>query len=219
MSPSLIDLGLVLANTRPKSINDGLNQQFRKSIDSLQFSKSFHKLFSKQLEKIIETEMSGSSEKKRILKSEVNDLQQSYDDMEYRFAIGKISQKIFDKHGPKLKTQIDEKSKQLLNLPSKKSNHQKLLKRFLKIAKNPGEFYESLNYNDKRVFQNIVFPKGFMFSLKNKECRTSKMNMIFDLTNSFKDAYNVEVKKTQIQKVLESRLVAGTGLEPVTFGL
>ena len=31
--------------------------------------------------------------------------------------------------------------------------------------------------------------------------------MIFDLTNSFKDAYNVEIKKTQIQKVLESRLV------------
>ena len=152
-------------------------------------------------------EMSGTSEKKRILKTEVNDLQQTYDDMEYRFAIGKISQEIFDKHGPKLKTQIDEKSKQLLNLPSKKSNHQKFLKKFLKIAENPGEFYESLNYNDKRVFQNIVFPKGFMFSLKSKECRTSKMNMIFDLTNSFKDAYNVEIKKTQIQKVLESRLV------------
>jgi site-specific DNA recombinase len=207
------------ANTRPKSINDGLNQQFRKSVDSLQFSKSFHKLFSKQLEKIIDTEMSATSEKKRILKTEVNDLQQTYDDMEYRFAIGKISQEIFDKHAPKLKTQIDEKSKQLLNLPSKKSNHQKFLKKFLKIAENPGKFYESLNYNDKRVFQNIVFPKGFMFSLKSKECRTSKMNMIFDLTNSFKDAYNVEIKKTQIQKVLESRLVAGIGLEPMTFGL
>ena len=128
-------------------------------------------------------------------------------DLEYRFAVGKISEEIFDKHGLKLKTKIDEKSKQLLNLPSKKSNHQNLLKRFLKIAKNPGEFYESLNYNDKRVFQNIVFPEGFMFSLKNKECRTSKMNIIFDLTNSFKDAYGVKIKKTQIQKVLESRIV------------
>ena len=47
----------------------------------------------------------------------------------------------------------------------------------------------------------------------------SKMNVIFDLTNSFKDAYNPKTKETQIQKVLESRLVAGTGLEPVTFGL
>ena len=89
---------------------------------------------------------------------------------------------------------------------------------FFKIKKGTS-LRHPLNYNDKRVFQNIVFPKGFMFSLKNKECRTSKMNMIFDLTNSFKDAYNVEIKKTQIQKVLESRLVAGVGLEPTTFGL
>jgi hypothetical protein len=36
------------------------------------------------------------------------------------------------------------------------------------------------------------------------------MNIIFDLTNSFKDAYGVKIKKTQIQKVLESRIVAGT---------
>ena len=42
----------------------------------------------------------------------------------------------------------------------------------------------------------------------------SKMNVIFDLTNSFKDAYNPKTKETQIQKVLESRLVAGTGFFP-----
>ena len=207
------------ANTRTKSLNHGLNQQFTDAIDSFKFSKSLHQLFSKQLEKIIDVEMSDLSEKKRILKNEISVLQKDYDDMEYRFALGKISNVIFDKHGSKLKAQIEEKTKQLLNLPSKKSNHQKLLKKFFKIAKNPSEFYKSLNYNDKRVFQNIMFPEGFKFSLKNKECRTSKVNMIFDLTNSFKDDYIIKKEKTQIQNVLESRLVAGTGLEPVTFGL
>ena len=155
----------------------------------------------------------------RCDRTTINDLEKKYDDMEYRFAVGEISKEIFEKHGLKLKKKIDEKSKQLLNLPSKKSNHQKLLKRFLKIAKNPGEFYESLNYNDKRVFQNIVFPEGFIFSLKNKECRTSKMNIIFDLTNSFKETYVVKTKKTQIHKVLESRLVARGRLELPTSGL
>ena len=108
--------------------------------------------------------------------------------------------------------QIEEKTKQLENLPSKKSNHQKLLKKFFKIAENPCEFYKSLNYNDKRVFQNIMFPEGFKFSLIYKECRTSKVNMIFDLTNSFKANYANKKEKTQIQNVLEYRLVAGTGL-------
>ena len=151
--------------------------------------------------------MANLSEKKRLLKTEISDLQKNYDDMEYRFALGKISDDIFDKHGSKLKAQIKEKNKQLINLPSKKSNHQKLLKKFFKIAENPSEFYKSLNYNDKRVFQNIVFPEGFKFSLKNKECRTSKVNMIFELTNSFKVNYSTKKEKTQIQNVLESRLV------------
>ena len=52
-------------------------------------------------------------------------------------------------------------------------------------------------------------PEGFKFSLENKECRTCKLNMIFDLTNSFKTNYVNKKEKTQIQNVLESNLVAG----------
>jgi hypothetical protein len=43
--------------------------------------------------------------------------------------------------------------------------------------------------------------------LKNKECRTRKVNMIFELTNSFKYNYNLIIEKTQIQNVLESCVV------------
>jgi site-specific DNA recombinase len=207
------------ANTKSKSLYEGLNQQFAKKIDSFKFSKSFHNLFSKQLEKIIDAEMSNLSDRIRILKTEISDLEKQFDKIEFRYATDELAKEIFEKHGSKLKTQIDEKTKQLQNLPSKKSNHQKLLKKFFKIAENPSEFYKSLNYNDKRVFQNIVFPEGFKFSLKNKECRTNKVNMIFDLTNSFKANYINKNKKTQMQKTLESRLVAGAGLEPATFGL
>tara|TARA_R110002049_G_scaffold993_1_gene7051 strand:- start:4682 stop:4933 length:252 start_codon:yes stop_codon:yes gene_type:complete len=81
--------------------------------------------------------------------------------MENRFTLGKISEDIFEKRGPKLKAQIDKKTKQLLNLSSKKSNHQKLLKKSFKIAENVSEFYESLNYNKhypkKCVSSKIVF--------------------------------------------------------------
>ncbi len=55
--------------------------------------------------------------------------------------------------------------------------------------------------------------------MKNKECRTSKLNLLFDLTNSFLKQYGNKKEKTQTLKALESHLVAGTGLEPVTFGL
>ena len=95
----------------------------------------------------------------------------------------------------------------MLNLPTKMSNHKKVMKDFLKISENPGQFYESLEYQNKRVFQNILFPEGFRFSMKNKECRTSKLNILFDLTSSFSKTYDTKKEKTQTQKVLESHLV------------
>jgi hypothetical protein len=55
--------------------------------------------------------------------------------------------------------------------------------------------------------------------LKNKECRTSKVNLLFELANSFLKGCEPKKEKTQTQKALESHFVAGTGLEPVTFGL
>jgi hypothetical protein len=43
--------------------------------------------------------------------------------------------------------------------------------------------------------------------MKNKECRTSKLNILFDLTSSFSKTYDTKKEKTQTQKVLGSHLV------------
>ena len=209
----------VNANTRTKSLSEGMHQQFSGVLESLKLSKAFQNLFSKQLEKIIEHEISTCADKKRQLNSEINKLQEQFDRIEFRFATDEISKDIFDKHGSKLKEQIEKRKQLLLNLPSKMSNHKKVMNFFLKVAENPRQYYESLDYHNKRLFQNILFPEGFRFSMKNKECRTSKLNLLFELTNSFLKQYDPKKEKTQTKKLLESHLVAGTGLEPVTFGL
>jgi hypothetical protein len=43
--------------------------------------------------------------------------------------------------------------------------------------------------------------------MKNKECRTCKLNILFDLTSYFSKTYDTKKEKTQTQKVLESHLV------------
>ena len=49
--------------------------------------------------------------------------------------------------------------------------------------------------------------------MKNKQCRTSKLNILFDLTSSFSKTYYTKKEKTQTQKVLESHLVAHKQLQ------
>ncbi|WP_304196474.1 recombinase family protein [Flavobacterium alvei] len=207
------------ASTSQKSLNTGIHDLFNEVLDGFSFSDDIKDLFSAQLKKIINDEMSNTSETKKNLSRELNELKTNYDNMEYRYAINEISKDIFDRQGQKIKETIDQKMKELENVPSKKSNHEKAINFFVKIAENPSKFYTSLDYSKKRRFQSLLFPKGFQYSIKNRKYRTSKTSALFELTNSISKHYNNEKEKTHPQKVAGSRLVAGTGLEPVTFGL
>ena len=209
----------VNALTSKRSLKVGLHEQFREVLEEFNFSGQLKDLFSTQLKKIIDDEMSNLSDKKRLASAELNELKTSYDKMEYRYAINEISKDIFDRQSLKINEAIIQKTKEMDYLPTKISNHEKAINFFLKITHNPGEFYDSLDYNKKRKFQNLLFPEGFHYSIINRKYRTSKTNALFVLTKCFSDSYDVEKQKTHPQKWDGSCLVAGTGLEPVTFGL
>ena len=207
------------AETSNRSFKKGVHDQFIELLNQLSFSKEMHDLFSVQLKKIMEDDMTNLSERKRILSRETNDLKEAYDKMEFRYAMNEISKDIFDRQGKKLKEEIDQKVKDLEFMPSKKSNLEKGIKYFLKIAENPSKFYTSLNYNQKRRFQSLLFPTGLLYSIKNRKYRTSKTSKLFELTSSFSNSYKAIKEKNHPQNEDGSCLVAGTGLEPVTFGL
>ncbi|MEY3498635.1 MAG: hypothetical protein RL308_304 [Bacteroidota bacterium] len=209
----------VNASSSKKSLRAGLHEQFREVLEEFNFSGQLKDLFSAQLKKIIEDEMSNLSEKKRLASTELNELKTSYDKMEYRYAINEISKDIFERQSQKINDAINQKTKELDYLPTKISNHEKAINFFLKITENPSKFYDSLDYNKKRKFQNLLFPEGFHYSIINRKYRTSKTNTLFGLTKSLSACYDVEKQKTHPQKWDGSSLVAGTGLEPVTFGL
>ena len=72
---------------------------------------------------------------------------------------------------------------------------------------------------DKIRIQNLVFPEGLLIRAENREYLTKKVNGIFDLIAVMKGAKEgVKNEKTH-QNVDGFLSVAGTGLEPVTFGL
>ena len=209
----------VNASSSKKSLRAGLHEQFSEVLEEFNFSGPLKDLFPAQLKKIIDDEMSNLSEKKRLASTELNELKTSYDKMEYRYAINEISKDIFERQSQKINDAIIQKTKELDYLPTKISNHEKAINFFLRITQNPSKFYDSLDYNKKRKFQNLLFPEGFHYSIINRKYRTSKTNALFELTRSLSVCYDVEKQKTHPQKWDGSSLVAGTGLEPVTFGL
>ncbi len=202
------------AETKSSSNHDGVNPAFLKIVDNLKLDDTLRELFIEQLKLILEHEKDNSIDKKRILTSEINDLKEKMDLMEYRFAINEISKDIFERQNQKLKEQYNKKLAEIENLPTKKSNHEKALNYFAKIAVNPSKFYESLEYNQKRVFQKLLFPEGIRYSIKKREYLTSKKGSLFDLTSSFSDNYEEKKKRTYQEKLDKSHTVPRVGIEP-----
>ena len=207
------------AETSNRSFNIGIHNQFFEVLKLFNFSSEIHDLFAHQLKKIMEDDMANLSERKRLLSKEINNLKESFDKMEYRYAMNGISKDVFDRQGKKLQDEIEQKVKDLEFMPSKKSNLEKGIKYVLKIAENPSKIYNSLNYNGKRKFQSLLFPKGLRYSIKNRKYRTSKTSELFGLTSCFLKDWISGKEKNHPQNEDGSCLVAGTGLEPVTFGL
>lgn len=201
------------AETKSSSIHDGVNPAFLKIVDNLKLDNTLKELFIEQLKLILDHEKDNSVDKKRMLTSEINDLREKMDLMEYRFAINEISKDIFERQNQKLKEQYNQKLAEIENLPTKKSNHDKAIKYFTKIAVNPSKFYESLEYNQKRVFQKLLFPEGLRYSVKNREYLTSKTGALFDLTSSFSVDYKSKKKGTYQEKLDKSHTVPGVGIE------
>ena len=143
--------------------------------------------------------MSNLSEKRRLASTELNELKTSYDKMEYRYAINEISKDIFERQSQKINDAIIQKTKELDYLPTKISNHEKAINFFLKIPQNPSKFYESMDYNKKRKFQNLLFPEGFHYSIINRKYRTSKTKALFGLTKIL-SAYTMLKNKKPILK-------------------
>ncbi len=72
---------------------------------------------------------------------------------------------------------------------------------------------------NKIRIKKLVFPEGLSIRSENREYLTNKVNGIFELIPLFTGGDENDKHKKTHQKVDGSFSVAGTGLEPVTFGL
>ena len=75
------------------------------------------------------------------------------------------------------------------------------------------------DYMFKTKLQKLVFPEGIVIEPENRQYRTSKVNKVFSLISSISMDNDGKAKDSSTLNEDESCLVAGTGLEPATFGL
>ena len=209
----------VNANSTSRAKRMGMHEKFGELLDGFKLSPKLIPVLKEQVRLVLEDSLKGFEGKRKDLLSQITQKENELENLERRFAVGHIKEKMWKKYTRITQEEIKEIELKLENLPSKKSNLAILDEKILSLLENPRQFWESINTKQKRRLQDVLFPDGLHYSPKTTEYRTSNIHLLLEITGCFIDTWTSEKNKTRRLNVFGSRVVAGAGLEPTAFGL
>ena len=118
-------------------------------------------------------------------KSKLTQVRKELENVEERFAIGKIDNHIYNKYSEKFKNEISELEEKLTNPNITSSNLEMCIKNGIKIARKLSKIWTSGELFDKHKLQHLLFPDGFAYDKQNKRVLTFRTNVFFELIRSF----------------------------------
>ncbi len=130
-----------------------------------------------------------------------------------------IDPQVFENEKRSLEQEISEKELKLGEVKSQLSNPEIFIDEALETASNLHVYWKLGDWATKQRIQRVVFPEGVLINPAKREYLTPKVNQFFNRIRCLSSG-SEDIKKEKVGKNADpSSLVAGTGLEPVTFGL
>ena len=93
------------------------------------------------------------------------------------------------------------------------------LDKAIDFIQNISKYWVSGNIDIKKRIQKLVFPAGFYIDPENRKYLTSEVNGLFCLNVELSRVSGDHKKEIPVKNDEDYRVVAGTGFEPMTFGL
>ena len=150
---------------------------------------------------------------------QLTEAQKKLDTLSERFALGEIKEDMYEKFSPKYQQEVNSIDRLLRETCIDLSNREKYAEKYIEKAMKAPQIWQSSDYTAKVDIQKFIFPEGISYNHQKAQYRTTRINGVF----AFIALYNKELGKKETGLIVsdneKSGLVAGTGLEPMTFGL
>jgi site-specific DNA recombinase len=208
------------AESSVKMKTKGAHQMFTELLKSYRLEKKYIQPFILQLKKTFVNMKKEAFEQRDALTKKIEVLEAELDTLNERYAFGKFDdESLYIRFREMKQGEISQIKEQLLDSDSEISNLEYYIQRSIEISQNIHNYWQLGDLEEKRKIQKLVFPEGIVVDTTNRTYLTSKVNSLFLAKYQFKRVSGGTNKKLPTKNGEESSLVAGTGLEPVTFGL
>jgi site-specific DNA recombinase len=207
------------ANSSKKSIKEGIHNLFQNLLTNFKLKEVLEDVFKEQMKLTINGQSSKVYNDQTILKKRLKDLKSKKETLDSRFAFGEIDNELYNRFIGAVTSELIEIEEKLEDSQIKISNLDKKVSELIEFSKNLSNIWVSGEYETKLSVQKLLFPEGIVIDPEDRTYRTSNLNPIFGLIHSFTGDNDSGNKKRTGRNTDPSCVVAGTGLEPVTFGL
>ncbi len=160
---------------------DFMHDKFAEFLDDFQLDKNLLLLVKKQLRVTWQNGIESTAGEQKSMLAKLSDLQETFDNVEERWADGKIEEAIYEKRSAKLKEEIVRISKELEKHKINISNPEELLDEYVVFASELANCWRNGDYEERKIVQNILFPEGILFDKKIDAFRTSQVNEVIRL--------------------------------------
>jgi site-specific DNA recombinase len=208
------------AETSPKSPQMGINDTYKKLLESVQLKGKYTDLFKYQLLKLFRYQNAEHEMALTEQKTKLGDLMIKKNKLEEKYIYGDdITKEVYKQRSSQLEWEINATHQKIADLENKLSNHDIFIDKAMNVCENLSKYWECGTSENKQRIQKMLFPEGLYIVPEKRTYLTQNMNQVFQLIPLFTGvSEGHKTKKVTISDDF-SLLVAGTGLEPVTFGL
>lgn len=212
--------GSINANTTKKSLGKGANDLFAEFLEQYSLSEQNVKAFEVQLKMTYDLLSGESKDDNELFQKQLDKLEAELKTIKLNKMKGEIDdEELYLEYKSELETKIFEIKKKMEGNPEKLSNLDKYVSESVTISQNINKYWANSGVEMKKRVQELVFPNGLVLDMKNRVYLTNEVNVVFDINRAMTGDKGGK-KENGSEEISEpSSVVAGTGLEPVTFGL
>ena len=207
------------AKTTVKSLQKGLNDIFMEYLNSYSLDPKYTNAFKAQMKLTIAQLEKEQKTDKNIITNRIKETQSKLEILEKKNIFDSIDNIVYQKFKSEILAELRVLNEANSKLNETISNLDKKIDSCTMVAQNINNYWCSGSIETKTRIQNLVFPNGIVVNPENRQYRTEKVNLVFVGSALISRSTEDVNEKRQPISQLPSSMVAGTGLEPMTFGL
>ncbi|WP_335974089.1 recombinase family protein [Gaetbulibacter jejuensis] len=196
---------------------DVLHEKVEKILSKIQFSAKIVGTYRHVLKRTFESDSTNRKSSIRNLMIEIEKLSKRREFINDEYMDGKLSSEDYQELKNSINSKLFELKNQLDELNKQTSPFNEYVDKQIPMLENLVEYYRSVDGKTKNRILGCIFSEKLVFE-DGKVATIKFTKPIQLLLNASKGLEKLENKK-EVENDLFLNLVAGTGLEPVTFGL